>query len=212
MATARAGENTALSLYQLIGAPLHALIDAESQAAEATANFIERVGFKRPPPPVDRAAEPAEGAPPPDRQPPPLPEERDEFGNLRMVTFRYQRPGAEGPRTLRVDVPLLSLLPIPALQIKDARLEFFVKIVDVESRGLTRPARSQLAPVETQAAERIDFKAVVGRGDVAQHRSLDMRMKLLINVEQADIPAGLAKLFNLMEQNIASSVEPPPGA
>jgi hypothetical protein len=203
MATARPGENTALSLYQLIGAPLHALIDAESQAAEATASFIERVGFRRPPP-ADRTAGPPEGSPRP-------PEERDELGNLRMVTFRYQRPGAEGPRTLRVDVPLLSLLPIPALQIKDARLEFFVKIVDVESRGPARPASSQLAPVEADAAERIDFKAVVGRGEGAQQRSLDMRMKLLINVEQADIPAGMAKLFNLMEQNIASSVEPPPG-
>ncbi len=40
-------EPTALSFYQLIGAPLYALIEAESYAADATAQFIERVGFER---------------------------------------------------------------------------------------------------------------------------------------------------------------------
>jgi hypothetical protein len=38
-------QNDVLSLAQLIGAPIHALVDAEAQAAMATARFIRAVGF-----------------------------------------------------------------------------------------------------------------------------------------------------------------------
>ena len=35
--------SSALSLYELIGAPLNALVDAEAQAAMATAKFIQKI-------------------------------------------------------------------------------------------------------------------------------------------------------------------------
>lgn len=181
------GENTALSLYQLIGAPLHAIVDAESQAAQATADFIERVGFRRRP-------EAAEG----------------DFGDLRMVSFSHQRTGPEGtPRTFRVDVPLLSLVPIPAIQVRDAELEFFVKIVETQRPRVRRDAErppGEGVP-DRLKADAIDFKALMGRGqpEPGRRRTLDMQIKVKIKLEQADVPAGLSKLFNLMEQNITQT-------
>lgn len=174
-------QSTALSLNQLIGAPLHAMIEAESQAAQATASFIRNFGFE---------STGQQGS-------------DDDFGQLRMATFQQEDIGPDGrPRSMRIDVPLLSLLPIPALQIKDAQLEFFVKIVDIQraaSKGVTSQHKDDLPDLQP-----IDFKAAMGQDPArARGRSSEVQMKVNINIQQADVPAGMARLFNLMERNIS---------
>ncbi|MDO3378523.1 DUF2589 domain-containing protein [Geoalkalibacter halelectricus] len=174
--------NTALSLSQLIGAPLHAMIAAESQAAQATAAFIREFGF-----------ESAGGQ-----------GQSDDFGRLRMASFHQESTDAQGrPRRVRIDVPLLSLLPVPALQIRDAQVDFFVKIVDVQRsarRGMAAPDSRELS-----ALQPMDFKAALARDPAGQGgRSTEMQMKVRINISQADVPAGMARLFHLMEQGITA--------
>ncbi len=197
-------EQTALSFYQLIGAPLYALVEAETYAAEATAQFIERVGFQRP------AGEDPERSP-------------EDFGELRKVTFYQERRGPDAePATYKVEVPLLSILPIPALQIKDAELEFAVKVIEtISSEGAgPRPQAgggsvAEERPEEGPSAKliptppRVDLKAQMGRsrplGPGVQKSQLDMQVYIKIRVEQADVPAGLSRLFNLMEESISST-------
>lgn len=200
------GENTALGLYQLIGAPLHALVDAESHAAEATAEFIERIGFTRAR--DGDASGPLEG----------------ELGDLRMAEFQAQRQGPDGrPQKMAVKVPLLSMLPIPALQIKDAELEFFVKIVETMQHKPRSPRSAPPPPLPTegdqaegepiQVPDRVEFRASVGRSpNDSSSRSFEMQIKMKIRVEQADIPAGLARLFNILEKSVQVAPEeiPPP--
>ena len=113
----------ALTLYQLIGAPLKALIDAEAQAAMATARYIEKVGFDPAPEAEGVAAEPFETP----------------LGDLRTVKFKVRRPDAEGEAAeSQVELPLLSMLPIPAMQIKNAELEYAVKILETRLREAPR--------------------------------------------------------------------------
>jgi hypothetical protein len=151
-----------------------------------------------------------------------------------MVKFRSQKRQADGSeRKFQVEVPLLSLLPIPALQIKDAELEFFAKIVEfpkigqpsTESRpkeGKTRAEKEkdqevQDARVEDETARKYSLPSMPGRdlkatfgatsaGDPASRQQrMDMQIKIKIKMEQADIPAGLGSLFNLMQENISST-------
>jgi len=198
-------QTAALSLYQLLGAPLYALIEAETYAAEATARFIERVGFEV----TGRTAE--DGSP-----------SRD-LGQLRTLSFQQERRDTQGRATsYKVEVPLLSILPIPAMQIREAELEFFVKIVDMVQARQTRKtsgreAHPEAEPDEAAPAERgsitdsgrIDFKTTMGRGrlggEEGSRSGLDMQVLIKIKVEQADTPAGLSRLFNLMEQSISST-------
>lgn len=197
-------EPTALSFYQLIGAPLYALIEAESYAADATAQFIERVGF-------ERAATEGDGEKP-----------REDLGDLRTISFRQERRDSSGAATsYKVEVPLLSVLPIPALQIREAELEFFVKIVDMLTETQqSNQAQSKAGEPDKPAGDvsqeklvrtppRIDLKTMMGRGQpgapVASNSAFDMQVRVKIKVEQADVPAGLARLFNLMEQSISST-------
>ncbi len=183
---------SALSLHQLMGAPLQALVDAEAKAAFATAMFIKEVGFSK-----------KEGEP------------EEDFGDLRMVTFRHDKIDADGnKRTFKVEVPLLSLVPIPALQIKDADLDFFVKIV--ENPKVTKTAEIE----DTEKRLRLsgfsespprDLKGTIGRAQhgVSRKNALEMQIKVRIRMEQADVPAGLGKLFNLMAENVTMRPLPP---
>jgi hypothetical protein len=53
------------------------------------------------------------------------------------------------------------------------------------------------------------MKALLGRGQpnapLAPDSAFDMQVHVKIKVVQADPPAGLARLFNLMEQSISST-------
>ncbi|MEM7442331.1 MAG: DUF2589 domain-containing protein [Pseudomonadota bacterium] len=197
----------ALNLYQLIGAPLKALIDAEAQSAMATARYIEKVGF-----------EPSTEV----KGPPGGPFE-DPLGDLRTVKFNVRRPDAAGrPTEDIVELPLLSLLPIPALQIKDAELEYTVKILETRLRDAPREqigrrvrqsvtnrsgAKERAAEDEEESAlletaeQEVELTAVYGRSDEVSSRrhSLDMQIRMKVNVEQADLPSGLARLLNMMD-------------
>ena len=195
------GENFAHPLYQLIGAPLLALIQAESQAAQATAEFIEHVGFERV---VDEEGKNANKD-----------ENKNSLGKLKMATFANQMTGPNGElKEMRVQVPLLSLIPIPALQIKDAELEFYVKILDFSrEESISKLQKSfaketaiendDKAADEPQLNQQIQLKAAMGRGPSSQQSSMESQVRIKINMTQADIPAGLSKLFHIMEHSIA---------
>ena len=185
-------EMQSLPFHQIIGAPLLAIVQGQAQASQATAEFIERIGFR-----VKTATE-VETT------------KEDDLGDLRMVTFSYQKPDAEGNiNTFKVEIPLLSLVPIPAIQIRDADLEFNVKITDV----LTSETKMVLSSPEAEAGDwlskgRVEFRAAMGKMEIetAGRRTIDLQMKVKLKVEQADITSGLSFLFRLMDQSISSSV------
>jgi hypothetical protein len=202
-------QTAALSLYQLLGAPLYALIEAETYAAEATADFIERVGF-------ESAAGGTQGD-----------GSARNLGRLRTLSFQQERRDTRGrAASYKVEVPLLSILPIPALQIREAELEFFVKIVDMVQQGQRRRSSNRETAPDAEPNQpadpagrspitesgRVDFKTMMGRGQTGGERpsrsGLDMQVHVKIKVAQADTPAGLSRLFNLMEQSISSTPLP----
>jgi hypothetical protein len=204
-------EQAALSLYQLLGAPLYALIQAETYAANATADFIERVGF-----------EPTETDGGSQKHP------HEDMGKLRTISFKQGRRTQDGQAaSYKVEVPLLSILPIPALQVKEADLEFFVKIVELVSQRQVEPEEEDVSPTKNQKkkvrkatpsyessrvpvpSHHLDMKAMLGRGQLnapqAPNSAFDMQVHIKIKVAQAEPPAGLSRLFNLMEQSISST-------
>ena len=197
-------DKEALNLYQLIGAPLLAVVQAEAQAAQVTAAFIQEVGFK--PPPGGK----------------PL-QEGDSLGDLKIAKFGHKVRGIDGvTRDHTVEVPVLSLYPIPLLQVKDAEFDFAVKVLDHVSKGpelatqqatTTTDAASPPGLKEFLSQNRIEFKGAIARehtADSTQHSS-EMQLKVKIRMEQADVPMGLLKLFNLMDQTIQSTPNPPEG-
>ncbi|NBC96577.1 MAG: DUF2589 domain-containing protein [Deinococcus-Thermus bacterium] len=175
-----------LPLYELIGAPLAALVQAEAQAAQTTVDFIEQVGFVR-----DENAE--AGA----------------LGSLRMAEFSYAKTGADGTRqAFRVRVPTLSLVPIPGVRIKSATLSFKARITDAReeaSSTLPTPARAGrdfLAPKMLQLRGGL-VGTPAGGSSTPAGTSDKFEIDMTVEIESLPITAGLEKLLTLMDESIS---------
>jgi len=100
-----------IKFRDIIAAPLTAIVDAGVIAAKATNDFIRSVGFHEP---KDKTG--------------------DELGRLRNVTFSYVRNDADDvPATFHIEVPLLSIMPIPCIEVRSADIEFSVNLVSIET-------------------------------------------------------------------------------
>lgn len=176
--------NTALLLHELLSAPLVAMIQADALAARATVEFIEDVGFN---------AE-KEGQPP----------------NLRMAQFRFRKADENDQvQEFEAAVPLLSLMPIPSLQIKEGRVKLAAKIVDVTVQSsppaaAERDAASRLPASRLLAARKVNLVArpVATSPAQNQERRGTFDLDIEITMTQADVPLGVEKLFQIMDAAI----------
>lgn len=203
-----ANDTTAMSLYQIIGAPLHALVRAEAQAAMTTAEFIREFGFT----PSSSQEQEGEGSK--------SELGNDEYGELRFVTFRRSSTNSDGEsEETEFKVPMLSLLPIPALQIRHADLDFCIKVVESNLMGaqaLPDAAKDSSKNGTDDLASSgdlpnlIDFKASLGRdgGAATGSRKMDTQIKMKIRMEQADMPNGLAKMLSMLGENVTAKSTP----
>jgi len=172
---------TSIPLYQIFGAPLSAMVDAEIQAAQTTIEFIERVGFVH---------DPSESA-----------NSEHHYGDLKTVTFKYTKTGVGG-KTLdfQVEIPVLSLVPIPAIQISDARIDFAVEINDAVK--LDSQVKLSVAKEKGQN-NAIESHLVMFKAGIAS-RDSKTAMHVTINLKQSDTPVGMQALFRVMDQGISS--------
>jgi hypothetical protein len=190
----------ALKLHELLGATLVAVVQADALAAKATLEYIETVGF------AEATESETEDS------------EAEAAGRLRMASFRYKKLDANNDVAEFVaEVPILSLVPIPALQIKDATLSFAVKIDDITKTtdgptptpavaaaasgvGTTTPMRllDELRPTATQLVAR----PAASSGAKSQEVRSTHHLELKVTMAQADIPVGMEKIFDLLDQAI----------
>jgi hypothetical protein len=227
------GDPDAMQLYQIIGAPLLAVVQAEVQAAQVSADFIKRVGFRSQPGPEEpRQPErilPAapEGVPPPaiapsatvqDAAGEPKPEKASQdkalqdgghIGDLRMVEFAIDRIDSKGiSHPFVVKIPVLALYQIPLLHVKHAEFDYNIRIltrVPLQSSE-QEDAQSGHAPSKDYLAlDRVELKGMLARGSEKSERSSEMNMKVKIRMEQSDIPAGLSKLLSLMDHSVTAA-------
>lgn len=154
-----------LYFHEIIGTPLRAIIEGETLAAQATAQFIKEIGF------FDGKNE-------------------DDFGSMRMVTFSYEKTDEEGNIVIAtIQVPLLSILPIPMMQIKQTDLDYNISITSIEDDKATETKKLRTIFRENN------------NGETSQSYNIKINMQ----VEQSDIPVGLSKMFNIMENAVTET-------
>jgi hypothetical protein len=172
-----------LSLDQLIGAPLRALVVGEQAAARATADFISEVGFER-----------AEGPP-----------------TVRQVEFAYlhpvpdpANPGAVVETPTRVRIPLLTMIPVPSIRISEATVAFGANVTDVKTVR-TAPRAIALQPAgiaaSTSRLQAVYAPAVSAPGQPAPTISLS------IKVTKEPTSEGLTRVLDLLADAMTSSAK-----
>jgi len=176
-----ASEFSGLPMNELIGAPLSAAADASIRLADSTAGFINKVGF-------------------------------DKDGKVRTAQFGYIKKSANEDGTsreeeLKIDIPMLSIVPIPNLQVDEVNILF-----DMEVK--TSEKKQESMDMEAKAKASIGFgffKAEVS-GSVSSHssntRSSDNSAKYHVDVKAANhgTPEGLARVLDMLAANVSPSL------
>ena len=195
--------NTPIDFGEMIGAPLNAIIAGETMAAQASADFIQSVGFV------------ANGT-------------ANSFGKMRMITFEFERASEteQGKtETATMSVPLLSLIPIPLLQVKNATIEFGLNIAEFRSEQSASGKIGQksgenvtgVLPIIGASKPKVMVlpQPLPTRSTTTQDTTTKVDLQMKLNIVQADIPSGLAKMFSAFEaamgeiKPVAEVVQPP---
>lgn len=170
-----------LPMDQLIGAPLTAAADASLRLANSTADFINRVGF-------------------------------DASGNVRNVSFKYEKrsmneDGTSNLDEMKVDVPMLAIVPIPNLQVDEVNILF-----DMEVKQSEKSESSLDVGATLNATANFGIVKVNVSGSVSVHqantRSSDNSAKYHVDVRATNhgTPEGLARVLDMMAANVAPSL------
>ncbi len=170
-----------LDMANLIGGPLTAAADASVLLAQSTADFINKVGF-------------------------------DADQNARKVAFSFQRmePDADGSinqSEMKVEVPLLAIVPIPNLQIDEVNILF-----DMEVKQCEKSEQSLDMGAKIEAGLQVGPFKVSISGSVSSHssntRSSDNSAKYHVDVSATNhgTPEGLARVLDMMAANVAPTL------
>lgn len=170
-----------LQMDQLIGAPLRAAADASTQLANSTADFINRVGF-------------------------------DNDGKVRTVTFAYHKnsvneDGTSNLDEMRVDVPMLAIVPIPNLQVDEVNILFDMEVKQSEKQESSMDMGATLSGTVNLGIVKVSVT-----GSISAHqsntRSSDNSAKYHVDVRATNhgIPEGLARVLDMMAANISPAL------
>lgn len=183
-----------LPMTDLIGGPLKAACDAEIMLANATATFIQSVGFQ------------------------PDPAHPDDPTQLvvRTAEFQYTRyaPPAAGATStdpvaekMQIEVPLLAIVRVPTLFIDTVDVTFDM---EVRSASSSQEQTQSQGSFEAQAkvgwgifSASIDIKGSVSSSS-SNTRSSDNSAKYHVEVHAKDsgMPEGLSRVLDLLQQAI----------
>ena len=184
-------ELKSLPLEHIIGSPLQAAIKAQALAARTTVDFIQSVGLQK-----------------------------NQAGELvaQIVDFKFDRtleetqpplvPGGPAVKNFRIvpsklEVPLLSIVPIPFIRITDMSIDFEYKIHDIETSS-----HEDELNVQMKAKASYWFVSAEVSGSYtnknANKRETDRSTSLRINVNAAqdNIPEGLARVLDMMHDQL----------
>lgn len=167
-----------LQMDQLIGAPLRAAADASAQLANSTADFINRVGF-------------------------------DSQGKVRNVAFGYQKrtvneDGTSNLDEMKVDVPMLAIVPIPNLQVDEVNVLFDMEVKQSEREESARDMSGSMSGTLNLGIVKVNVT-----GSISSHqshtRSSDNSAKYHVDVRATNhgTPEGLARVLDMMAANVA---------
>jgi Protein of unknown function (DUF2589). len=130
---------------------------------------------------------------------------------IRFVTFSFtvQDLGRTKVRTIRV--PLLSLLPIPLLQIDQVEYEFYAK---VNEEWKIEPSPNKVYELGSAAyglaQPFLDLKCSIApfSSDTTSNKKDEIpKIRVKLTMRQADLPAGLSTTLNKIEQTLGSMLK-----
>jgi hypothetical protein len=180
----------------LIGAPMKAAIEAQALAAKTTVDFIEKVGFIPPDPDQDMLF---------------IDETKDaDGGTVRNVTFQYKKIDENGAeKNVELTVPILAIVPIPYIRLDEMTIDFTAKLTDTIT-STTKTAfkldssvkgtyKAWWSPISLEFRTAMSYQR---SREQASRFAREYTININVRAVQDDMPAGLERVLDLLEQTI----------
>ncbi len=211
---------TNLPFGSIIGAPLTAAVEAQALAAVATVDFIKTVGFN--PPKESNKLDIQDMLEEDSHTEEPI---TKEIGSIRNVSFYYQKEGADGKVKIEMQVPLLSIVPIPVLRIEEMTIDFAVKISEVDvkvNKKTTVTNRSHYssgsrsgggsffgwgARGSSYSSSYSSTRHTDSEKEVSKYK-MDTALQIHVKAVGDEMPAGLNKVLGILESSITENQTP----
>lgn len=177
----------------IIGAPLMAAVRAQALASKTSYEFIAQVGFN---------------------------ETRDKDNKVTAreainVNFNYIRGG----KVVTLNVPLLTILPVPYFEIKNMDIAFKANIsAEASTEATQTSSNAKSGDSKTKVSANVGWGWWGAKADttfnagysskkdsVATQKSkysVEYTMDIKVNAGQGDMPAGLATVLNILQDSI----------
>lgn len=177
-----------MELKDLISGPLVATIDADTISTRRYLSYLYELTFE--------SYDPTTG----------------KVGKLRALEFNYRTSDSFSVHNQKVSIPLLTLVPLPLLQVKEADFDFDIQIIDAVSadKNATFSLKSPEIASATQddASEGLRLRVSMAASnieageDVKRRQGLSANMKVKVKMQQADMPGGLSNLLSLTTNSL----------
>ena len=176
-----------MELQQLIAGPLVSTIEADALSTKRYLDILQAIAFED---------EVKDG--------------KTVGRKLRTLSFSYTETNADGHRQKIVSIPLLTLVPLPLLQIQEADFDYDINILDAVSssidesfnygEGRIEQGGKTVKPMRLRAA----LATTGGSGNTSgqTEQKLSANMKVHVKMRQTDVPAGLANMLRLTASNL----------
>jgi hypothetical protein len=180
-----------IPLSSIIGGPLKAAVDAQATAASACYDFVSKVGWT---------------------------DNKDDKGvitrKVNDITFTFERTDAADANkknSFSITIPVLTIMPIPFIRIESMTVNFKASISAVNDS-------SQQNTSSTAGDGKLDLGVGLGpwkvgvTGGISSKKdstatssskySVEHTMDISVHAVQDDMPAGMAKLLELMTRSV----------
>jgi len=159
----------------LLGSLMGSLIEAQSQSARATADFILDVGTK----------------------------EKDLSGvtenELNTISFKYKKYDEEGVlNDFSLQVPILSLVEIPAINVKNAKFSFYYDVRTDQNQKVSETHTGKEKPGWFKRPVSLSGK-VNRETNTTSNITKNGGVKIDIEIERSAITPGMERILDMLE-------------
>lgn len=168
---------------EVIKMPVEAVVQANIDASKEVLKFIKNFGFE----PGDDPKNPYDvGAP-------------------KMLTFTYLYNNSGVEQKMTVQIPVLSLVTIPLLNITKAEFDVGINVINmvktqVDNGSNSPETRSEILTLLGSSNHNTLTNLNETTGSISYSTGVKTNMQAKIKVETSDLPAGILQMLNLFQE------------
>jgi hypothetical protein len=191
--------NEVFELYKLFTTPILATVDADFYAAKRFIHYIREYGFTNESLKVGDSSS-------------------QDWGQLRTIKFKYYSTNSQGVLVEhQIEIPILSLIPLPILQIEKAIFDLDVRILGaIKDKPSPPPDLKSALKAYDDEEDLLNTKIQATLTPINQNNASEIapimsaNLKVHLVMRQADMPGGISQLLNVTQQANSGNVKPLP--